>query len=292
MAQVVTRNQRLLADAGLFYAAAIWGATFFVVKDALTGIDPVVMVAYRFLLAGLILMVLAVATGRKLLNNFKQGAVLAAILTPLYLAQTIGLQYTTASNSGFITGLFVIFVPIFMQTLFHRKPSLMEWLATVVALGGLWILTGGLTEINLGDLLTLVAAVTYALHVLCADRFLKGDIDPLVISCQQFLLVGAASLVFGLVMDLDFGVHTASAGWATLFLALFPSLSAFLLQMWAQKITTPVKVSLIFAFEPVFAGLFAWTLGGEPFEMHRGIGGLFVFAALILSGLPQPRRRR
>jgi drug/metabolite transporter (DMT)-like permease len=291
MTTVSSRHQRILADTGLFYAAAIWGATFFIVKDALSGIDPVVMVSYRFLLAGLIMLAIVLATGRSPLKNFKQGAVLAGILTPLYLSQTIGLKYTTASNSGFITGLFVIFVPIFMRLLFHRKPSVMEWLATVVALSGLWFLTGGLTEINPGDLLTLAAAVTYALHVLYADKFLKANVDPLVISCQQFLLVGLLSLVLGVVMKLDFGVHTASAGWATVFLAIFPSMTAFAIQMWAQKITTPVKVSLIFAFEPVFAGLFAWTLGGEVFELHRGVGGLLVFAALILSGLPLPRRQ-
>ena len=87
-------------------------------------------------------------------------------------------------------------------------------------------------------------------------------------------------------------MHTSSAGWTIFFLALFPSLTAFVIQAWAQRITTPVKVSLIFAFEPVFAGLFAWTLGGEPFETHRAMGGLCIFAALIISGLPTPHRRR
>lgn len=292
MVSVNSRTQRLLADAGLFYAAAIWGSTFFMVKDALSGIDPVIMVAYRFLLAGLIMIGIVLLTGRSLFKGLGQSAFLAVILWLLYVPQTVGLKFTTASNSGFITGLFVIFVPIFMRTLFRKRPTVMEWVAAAIALGGLWILTGGMKEVNPGDMLTLAAAITYALHVLYADKFLKAGADPFVISCQQFVFVGLLSLATGLVLDLDLVVHTSSAGWTIVFLALFPSLTAFVIQAWAQKITTPVKVSLIFAFEPVFAGLFAWTLGGEQFETHSGLGGLCIFAALIVSGMPTPWRRR
>ena len=284
-------HKKLTADAGLFYAAAVWGATFFMVKDALAGIDPVVLVAYRFLIAGAIMLAFLIATGRPILKDIGRGAVLAILLWSLYIPQTIGLGYTTASNSGFITGLFVIFVPIFMRSVVNRKPTIREWVASGVALIGLWILTGGMSDFNLGDALTLIAAVTYALHVLFSDRYMKGGLDPYIISCQQFLIIGLLSLVTGLLFDLDFGIYTTTAIWTTLFLALFPTLSAFVIQMWAQKITTPVKVSLIFALEPVFAAVFAWTLGGEIPILHRALGGLFVFAALVISGLPVPRRR-
>jgi drug/metabolite transporter (DMT)-like permease len=287
----VPKHKKFAADAGLFYAAAVWGATFFMVKDALAGIDPVILVAYRFLIAGLIMLVFLIATGRPILKDLGRGAVLAVLLWSLYIPQTIGLGYTTASNSGFITGLFVIFVPIFMRSVVKRKPTVLEWVASGVALVGLWILTGGLTDFNLGDALTLIAAVTYALHVLFSDRYMKGGLDPYIISCQQFLIIGLLSLVAGLLFNLDFGIRTSTALWTMLFLALFPTLSAFVIQMWAQKITTPVKVSLIFALEPVFAAVFAWTLGGETPVLHRALGGLFIFAALVISGLPASRRR-
>jgi drug/metabolite transporter (DMT)-like permease len=287
----ITRQKTFGADAGLFYAAAVWGATFFMVKDALGGIDPVVLVAYRFLIAGAIMLVFLFATGRSLFKDLRYGAVLAMILWLLYISQTIGLGYTTASNSGFITGLFVIFVPVFMRSVVNRKPTKMEWVASGVALVGLWVLTGGLTDFNFGDALTLIAAVTYALHVLFSDRYMKGGLDPYIISCQQFLIIGLLSLVTAFLFDLDFTIRTSTALWTMLFLALFPTLSAFVIQMWAQRITTPVKVSLIFALEPVFAAIFAWTLGGEQPVLHRALGGLFVFAALVISSLPRPRRR-
>jgi drug/metabolite transporter (DMT)-like permease len=286
MPSPVPVKTKVLADIGLFYAAAIWGSTFIIVKSALTGIDPVMLVAYRFLLAGGVMVPFILWSGRKLFDGLGRALFLAVILALLYLPQTIGLKYTTASNSGFITGLFVFFIPIFLRTIFKRRPTIMEMIASIVSLAGLWILTGGLRDINIGDSMTLLAALTYALHVLYSDKYMKMNIDPYVISCQQFLLVGLLSLAAGTVLGLDFVVHSTETLWAVIFLALLPTLSAFLIQMLAQKITSPLRVSLIFALEPVFAAVFAWTLGGEAFIPHRALGGLLIFVALILSGLP------
>lgn len=285
------KRKTLLADMGLAYAAAIWGSTFFLVKGALADIDPVTMVAYRFLLAGMVLLVYLLVKGRAVLQGLGRALFLSVILYLLYIPQTVGLGFTTASNSGFITGLFVFFTPFFMITIFKHKPTVMEMIGAAVSLAGLWILTGGLHDINFGDSLTLIAALTYALHVLYSDRYMKAGVDPLVISCQQFLLVGIFSLLSVGVLGRSYGVESTHAGAVVVFLALFPTLSAFVIQMFAQRITAPVKVSLIFAFEPVFAGIFAWTLGGEPFVAHRALGGLFIFLALVISGLGGASKR-
>ena len=281
-----TKRQAILADIGLFYAAAIWGSTFFLVKDALAGIHPVTMVAYRFLLAGVIMLVYLAVKRRPVLRGLGRSAFLAFLLWALYIPQTIGLGITTASNSGFITGLFVAFLPIFLWTIFRRKPTVLEVVASGVSLAGLWILTGGMSEVNLGDVLTLITAMTYALHLLYVDKFLREGADPLVITCQQFLLVGLFSMVVCLVLRLPLTVGSQEVAGTVLFLALFPTLTAFLIQMVAQKIRSPLRVSLIFALEPLFAALFAWTLGGEQFVLHGAIGGLFIAAALLISGLP------
>jgi drug/metabolite transporter (DMT)-like permease len=288
MFNMTSKNKTVIADIGLLYAAAIWGATFVVVKSLLNYIDPVIMVAYRFLFAGSVLLIFLVAQRRPVGKGWGRSLFLGIILWLLYIPQTIGLKYTTASNSGFITGLFVAFIPLFMKVIFRRNPNLMEIMASAVSLSGLWILTGGLSDVNLGDILTLVAAMTYALHVLYSDKYMKMGIDPFVISCQQFLIVGALSLITGLILDLPLNVGTVNAGLVIIFLALFPTLSAFVIQMIAQKITSPLRVSLIFALEPVFAAIFAWTIGGESVVMHRALGGLLIFLALLISGLPAP----
>ena len=287
-----SRRIQLWADLGLFYASLVWGATFIVVKETLAGVDAVTMVGYRFLIAGLALMVWLLITRKPLFQNFTQGLVLAAVLISLYIPQTVGLKYTTASNSGFITGLFVLWVPVFLITLFRRKPTVMEIVASFVSLIGLWILTGGLRQINFGDALTLIAAMAYALHLLLSDKYIKSGVDPVAISCQQFLLIGIGSLLVTAVTGRSFEVTTSCTWWTIIFLALFPTLSAFVIQMFAQRHTSPLRVSLIFATEPVFAAAFAWTLGGELFTTRGAIGGLFIVMGLALSGMQLPSSQK
>jgi drug/metabolite transporter (DMT)-like permease len=288
MMNFIKNKKNLFADIGLFYSAAIWGSTFIMVKAAIGDINPVTLVAYRFLLAGIILLIVLVIKGEPVFKHIGKAFFMGVILWLLYIPQTIGLKYTSASNSGFITGLFVAFIPIFLRVIFKTKPSVMEVLAAVVSLGGLWVLTGGMSDINIGDILTVLAAVTYALHVLYTDRYMKSGINPFVFACQQFLVVGTLSLITVWVMDLPANVNSANVVWIVIFLGLFPTLGAFVIQMIAQRIRKPMRVSLIFALEPVFAALFAWTIGGEEFITHRAIGGLLIFLALIISGLPVP----
>ncbi|UCH32153.1 MAG: DMT family transporter [Candidatus Bathyarchaeota archaeon] len=284
----VTRYKKRFSELGLFYSAAIWGSTFFVVKDALNEINPLVLVGYRFLLAAIPLGGLCLITRKSLFENIRHGLLAGSVLWLLYVSQTMGLDITTASNSGFITGLFVVFVPLFSLLIFKRKPIATEIMATIVAILGLWMLTGGLTDVNAGDLITLIAAATYALHILILDKYVKAGDDPYLLSFQQFLVVGAASLLGGGILGHPYLVIESKIIGVIIFLALLPTLSAFVIQVVAQKITKPFRVSMILALEPVFAGLFAWTLGGEPIIFHRAIGGLLIFLGMLISGI-RPR---
>ena len=283
---IESKRKLIFADIGLVYAAAIWGSTFVIVKTALEGIDPIVMVAYRFLIAGLVLLVYLLFKKKNVLTNLKPSLYLGLMIYVLYITQTIGLQYTTASNSGFITGLFVAFIPLFLKLLFKKSPTFLEIIASLISLCGLWILTGGLEDVNIGDIITIGSAVTYALHVLYSDYYIRKDFDPLILSCQQFLLVGIMAMATALLFGRDVLTFNQYAVYATVFLAIFPTLSAFVIQMFAQKIRSPLRVSLIFALEPVFAALFAWTIGGEEVIGYRAIGGFVIFLALVISGLP------
>lgn len=276
-----------LSEAGLIYAAAIWGSTFIVVKDALAFVDPLVLVAYRFLLAALCLAVFCHLTGRRLFYNLNHGIVLGIFLWLIYIPQTIGLEFTTASNSAFITGLFVAFVPLFSILMFRRMPSLLGLFGTAVSLSGLWVLTGGLTDINRGDMITIICAMAYAAHILVTDRYVRLNDDPYLLSFQQFLFIGVTSLVVAILAGKPLTASSSQTYLVIIFLALFPTLSAFLIQVIAQRHTAPVKVSLIFAFEPVFAALFAWTLGGEKLIAHRAVGGILIFLAIVIASLPE-----
>ncbi len=283
-------GRRLLAEFGLLYAAAIWGATFFIVKEVVASVDPVVLVGYRFLLAGLLLAIFLLIRRAPFLEGWRDGIILGIILWLLYIPQTIGLQYTSAANSGFITGLFVVFVPLLAYFLMRKTPAYWEYFAIALSVVGLWFLTGGISGMNFGDLITLAAAFFYALHLLYCDKYMKLGRDPLVISCQQFLFVGALSLVTAFVLGLPFAVAKSSAWWLIVFLTLFPTVSAFVVQLYAQKLTSPFRVSLIFTLEPVFAAIFAWTLGGEVFILRSALGGLLIFVAMVIAEMPATKR--
>ncbi|MEK7744758.1 MAG: DMT family transporter, partial [Elusimicrobiota bacterium] len=273
-----------LLHLGLVYATLVWGATFIMVKDALAFVHPVALVGWRFLIAAACLLPFALAKPRP--GRFlREGAVLGVWLLILYLAQTAGLKYTSASNSGFITGLFVLFVPALHFILSRRLPAAWELIPFAAAAAGLWLLTGGVRGANRGDLLTLLAAAAYAAHVLSTDRYVRGDWDPVLLSFHQFWLTGAACLAASLAFGLPLSVDGTRAAGVVAFLALIPTLSAFFIQIAAQRHISPLKVSLIFTLEPVFAALFAWTLGGETFDGAKAAGGGLIVAAMGLDSL-------
>jgi drug/metabolite transporter (DMT)-like permease len=273
-----------LSELGLVYCAAVWGATFFMVKDALADVDPVAMVAHRFLLSALLLAPFALTRPARF-KHLKESLILAVLLFLLYVSQTIGLGYTSASNSGFITGLFVIFVPLFLLVFFGKPPTKVQWGASVLALAGLWLLTGGVRTANFGDAITLIAAATYAGHLLATDKYVRADADVLVLAFHQFWMTGALAALAVQASGRSFAVAGTPAKSTIVFLAFVPTLSAFFIQMKAQKSVPPVKVSLIFSLEPVFAAVFAWTLGGERFAPSRAAGGALIVAAMMAGEL-------
>jgi drug/metabolite transporter (DMT)-like permease len=300
-------GRRTLGIAALVYAAAMWGATFFVVKGALAQVDAVTLVAYRFLIAGGLLALGLALKRRPLLAGWRHGLFLGVVLWVLYLAQTIGLSCTSATNSGFITGLFIVFTPLVVWGWLKRAPTGMQALAVACALAGLWLLTGGVAGANAGDVLTLAAAVTYAIHVVYAGRLMERGIDPWVLNCQQILVVGVLALLtcpvqawlhawaqgapYSGALAAQFTVSGA-AGWgAIVFLALFPTITAYAAQLYGQQVVDATRAALIFTLEPVFAAVFAWTLGGEAFHWQRAAGGAVIVCAMVLSEVRWPSRK-
>ncbi|OGR77345.1 MAG: hypothetical protein A2X32_04040 [Elusimicrobia bacterium GWC2_64_44] len=275
---------KLWSDIGLFYCAAIWGSTFIVTKGALDAVDPVVMVAIRFIVsAGLLLP--WVLKRRDKTRHMKEGFYLSLFLATLYLTQTTGLLYTSASNSGFITGLFIIFIPVFMYFFRREKPTRLQGASALLALAGMWLLTGGVSGFNIGDALTLVAAAAYSAHLIVTDKYVKAEADTVLLAFHQFWMVAAVSFGIALLRGSSLAVATVNGWGVILFLAVFPTLTAFFIQMVAQKHSEPFKVGIIFTLEPVFAAIFAWTWGGEEFVGIKALGGLLIVSGMIIGEL-------
>jgi drug/metabolite transporter (DMT)-like permease len=275
---------KLFSDLGLFYCAAIWGSTFIVTKGALSAVDPVVMVAIRFLISAALLLPWVLKRRNKG-AHMREGFLLSLFLSTLYLTQTTGLLYTSASNSGFITGLFIIFIPVFMFLFRNRKPTVLQAVSAALALAGMWLLTGGVSGFNRGDALTLVAAASYSAHLITTDKYVKAEADTVLLAFHQFWMVSALSFGIALFKGAPLAVAGVDGWGVIVFLAVFPTLTAFFIQMLAQKHSEPFKVGIIFTLEPVFAAIFAWTWGGERFVALKAGGGLLIVSGMILGEL-------
>ena len=284
-------KNKFWSDLGLFYCAAIWGSTFIVTKGALEAVDPVVMVAIRFAISAALLLPWVLKRKAKA-AHFKEGLVLSVFLALLYLTQTTGLLYTTASNSGFITGLFIVFIPLFLFIYRRERPARLQLASAALAVAGMWLLTGGVSGVNKGDLLTLVAAAAYSAHLIITDKYVKAEADTVLLAFHQFWLVSALSFAFALLRGAPLTVAGAAGWWTILFLAVFPTLTAFFIQMLAQRHSEPFKVGLIFTLEPVFAAAFAWTLGGEEFVPVKALGGLLIVSGMLIGELSKFDFRR
>jgi drug/metabolite transporter (DMT)-like permease len=280
-----------LYDLGLVYCAAIWGSTFIVTKLALTHVHPGTMVGIRFLISAFLLLPLALRRP-SFSRHMKEGFVLSVFLSLLYLTQTTGLLYTSASNSGFITGLFIIFIPVFLFFARGERPKRLEAVSAGLAVAGLWLLTGGMSGFNLGDGLTLIAAAAYSAHLIITDRYVKAEADTVLLAFHQFWMIAAISFFIAAVMGYPAAVTGARGWWIIIFLAIFPTLSAFYIQMLAQKHSEPFKVGIIFTLEPVFSALFAWTLGGEDFFWIKAAGGFLIVSGMLLGEMAKFRQRR
>jgi drug/metabolite transporter (DMT)-like permease len=275
-----------LSFVGLLIATGIWGSTFFVIKDTLNTIHPVTLVAYRFAIAAAIFFLIVYIRKEKFWAHAKHGVILGLFVWSIYTLQTLGLQYTTASNSGFITGLFIVFVPLFGLLFFKRKPKVMQLSALAIALVGLWFLTGGLKSINIGDILTLLTAIGIGLNILVIDKFVKEKKSVAVLCFQQFFTTAILSFATVLIFGLPLAVEGTRTLFPIIYLAVFGSVIAQGLQLLSQRGLQPLTSSLLLSTEPIFAALFAWTLGNETFVLASAIGGLFVVIAIFISEIP------
>ncbi len=275
------RVSRLGADFSLLLVTLVWGATFVVVKWAIADLPPFPFLAIRFALAFLSLLPFIILNHKKIdLKTVIKGLGIGVFLFSGYAWQTIGLQYTTASNAGFITGLSVVLVPalvaITTRTL-PRPPLLIGILSATIGLALL-----SLSEdfrLNQGDLLVLLCAISFALHIYLVGRY-APEADAAILAAAQILSVSLLSGLFSLIVPQS-SMHFTANVWLGLMLTAIPATSlAFFIQTKMQQFTSPSHTALIFASEPVFSAIFAFFLAGEILT-PRGLLG----AALVLTGM-------
>jgi drug/metabolite transporter (DMT)-like permease len=282
---------RRAAELALVVIAAVWGLTFAMVQDAIARLPSMAFLAYRFLPAGAIVAAVYWKPLRRLSPaGWRAALVMASFLTAGYIAQTIGLEHTTASNAGFITGLFVVLTPFFGALFFGLRPPRAAWLAAGVSAFGLALLSGAGGDFELaGDGLEFVCACSFAMHILVTGRAVKRfDVGALVAiqltTCGLFCLV-----IAGIGGDLT--VPRSGTVWSALIVtALFASAVGFLVQSYAQQYASASRTALILAAEPAFAGLFGYLLQEDRLSVVAWTGALMILAAIVLADVV-PRLR-
>lgn len=280
------QKQQILADLALLLVTLIWGSTFVAVQDAVARYPVFAFLTIRFGIAALVMLVLF---GRRLKNlgwwGIKAGALIGVFLFAGYALQTLGLQQTTATKAGLITGLQTVAVPIITAIWLRRAPERRVLLAAVLAAIGLALISlKGTLAPEAGDLYVLGCAISFGAHI-TAVGILAPRTDPFALTTVQIAFVALASTLASLVAG---GIPAAIPGsvlGAAAFTGIMATAVAFAIQNAVSQYTTPEHTGLVFAMEPVFAALFGYLLAGERLGPRALFGGCLILLAMLMTEL-------
>jgi drug/metabolite transporter (DMT)-like permease len=269
------------AALALLAVTALWGSTFVLLKDTVTRLPVLDLLGVRFLVAAVVATLLAPqAVARLSRSQRRWGVGLGLVYGGAQVLQTEGLRFTSASVSGFLTGMYVVATPLLGALLLRARVPRTTWLAVALATGGLAVLSLRGFVLGTGELLTLASAVLYAVHIVGLGRSSRAG-DALGLTVLQ--LWGAALVC--LVGALPDGVQlpgTPQDMVALLYLALGAGVLAMVAQTWAQARLAPERAAVVMTTEPVWAAVFAVLLGGETLGPRVLVGGVLVLAAMYL----------
>ena len=278
-----------IADAVLLGVSVFWGTSFAIIKEALGETTPANLLFIRFLFSSLLLLPVGWSRRKTFSGEFlKPGIVIGFFLFTAFFTQAWGLVFTTASRSGFITGLSVILVPLLAILVLRQMPARSAMVGAALAFCGLYLLTSAdqaqALSFNWGDFLTLICAFFWAGHILALGRYSPGG-DTFWLTFIQLATSCVGSLGWVVLTgDLNLRLPTGVYG-AAFYLALTCTVLAYLGQTWAQARTTPTRTAIILSMEPVFAALFAWFWLGEKMGMWGWMGAGSILAGILLAEL-------
>ena len=280
----------------LLLAALIWGVCFVVQVVGLESLRPFTFNALRMLLGGLVLLPAALFRGRRRARagqprseaktRFLAGALCGAALWLATTLQQFGLVYTTAGKSAFVTTLYVVLVPVLGLAL-RRRAGVNLWIGVALAVCSLYFLcVSEALTVNRGDLITLAAALCFALHILIIDRF-APLVDGVALSCAQFFVAGTLSLVCALLTETATLQQVYNCRYMLLYAGVLSCGVAYTAQIIGQKHVDPTVASLLMCLESVFAVLAGWVFLGERLSGREWTGCALMLVAVVLAQLPE-----
>ncbi|MGG0716802.1 DMT family transporter [Robertmurraya massiliosenegalensis] len=293
-------KKTIFADISLLMVALVWGATFVIVQNAINLLPPIAFNGIRFLFAAVLLGIWLLLFERKQLMGLNKKFILSGIMIGGWLflgyaTQTIGLLYTTSSKAGFITGLSVVLVPLFSFILLKLHPSKNAILGVLIATIGLYLLTmTDVVALNRGDLLVFICAIGFALHITFTGKY-SSRYPALLLTIIQISTVAVLSIIYSFFFEewelalqpsVLFSKEVLNA---LIITSVFATALAFLAQTNFQKFTTPTRVALIFAMEPVFAAITGFIWANDRLSISALAGCLLILAGMIFAELPSAK---
>jgi drug/metabolite transporter (DMT)-like permease len=278
---------RWRAEAALFSNTIAWGATFVLIKAALDDVSPILFLTLRFSLAALALAVVF----RGVVRTWSwraagAGAFAGALLFAGYAFQTVGLRFTTAPRSAFLTGLTSAMVPLLGACVYKVRPQVAELLGVLVATAGLGMMTleGVTATVSRGDVLTLLGTFWFAGYIVVLGHF-SGQMKYEILSVSQ--MAGAALLGLCLLPWIETPriVWQPVVVWAILITGLVCTALAFTVQAWAQQYTTSTRTAVIYLLEPVFAWIASLVVAGEGLAGRSAMGAVLILAGVLVVEL-------
>lgn len=279
-------SKKVLYMGLLLLVTFFWGVTFPMIKIALQFISPVIFLSIRFFISALLMIPFLVRKKNVFSpTNIKYGFLAGSLLFIGYYFQTIGLEYTTASKSGIITGIYVVLIPLISYFYLRKKVSRFDIIASFLAFGGLLVMSTGdasNSTVQLGDFLTFICALGYAFQIAYVSKYSK-NLDSTVFTFYQILTVSILSTVaiptyFPLLVSLNLYVI-----FSILFTAIFGGILAYYISTRALIFVEPTTAGIIFVGEPIFAALSSVLINGEVLGLFTILGGGIMVLAMFLT---------
>ena len=280
-------KRRIYAELFLVSVTVFWGATFPIVKNAITEMPVMAFLWIRFAIAAILLAGLAGKKGFATLDyrGWFIGITLGSLLAFAYIFQTLGLERTSSANAGFLTGLGIIWVPLLAGPLLRKSTAVGAKIGVGFALLGLFLLTWHTPwTINLGDFLVVVCSIFIALHILGLDGFTKGY-DGRALTFVQIITAASIYLIGSLIFEPTSWPHVWSRSLVNAFVitSLFATVYAFWVMTTFQNRTTPTRAALIYTLEPLFAAIFSIWLAGDRLTAIGWVGGGLIVVGMIFA---------
>lgn len=275
-------SKKFIPVALLLSVTIIWGSTFAIMKDSLDRLNVDSFLAWRFIIAALLMAIVRPQSLRHINLHFLiRGVIIGLILGTGYILQTFGLTLTSVAKTGFITGLYAIFTPLIAAGLFKHSVTKVQWLAVVLSMVGLAILALKGLSLGLGEFLVVLSALFFALHIIALGRWSPGR-DAYALTIIQMATVGLLALISTAKTGLH-APHDKGMWVAIIYTAIFASAFAFMVQTWTQSFMSATSVGIILTMEYVFAAVFGILLVHEHLTLRVAIGGGCMMIGLYLA---------